>query len=154
MLVDAIPPKEHQKRKQEKLKFLTKETYNAIVFTSKSTVQCVRYLLEEIGFHFVLTRRLSSDNIEELFGAIRQMIGGNFKGDAVAVSQAFDKILRTGIAYVTINGNTRLSRESEKQYMLLRNNENNKKRAANELMFLPSSFILILDDFLRPPSNS
>lgn len=91
MLVDAIPPKEIQKMKQEKLKFLTKETYHAITFTSKSTVECVRYLLEEIGFHFVLTRRLSRDNIEELFGAIRQLIGGNFKGDAVAVSQAFEK---------------------------------------------------------------
>jgi hypothetical protein len=55
-------------------------------------------LLEVLGFKFVLTRRFSSDPIEQLFGAIRQLIGGNFKGDATAVSQAFEKILRTGIA--------------------------------------------------------
>ena len=152
-LVDAIPAKEIKKRKEEKLKFLTKETYHAIIFTSQSTVECVRYLLQNIGFHFVLTRRFSSDNIEELFGALRQMIGGNFKGDAVSLAQAFEKILRTGIAYMTVNGNTRLSRESERQYQLIRNNDNAKKRAGNELIFLPSSDILILDDFLTAPGT-
>ncbi|KAK4025172.1 hypothetical protein OUZ56_010672 [Daphnia magna] len=47
------------------------------------------------------------------------MIGGNFKGYATAVSQAFEKILQTGIAYNSIYGNTILSRESEKEYALI-----------------------------------
>ena len=120
-LIAAIPPGEKEKRKKEKLKFLTKETYFAIQFTTKSTVECIRYLLEDVKFEFVLTRRFSSDSIEQLFGAIRQMTGGNFKGDATAVSQAFEKILRTGIAYSSINGNTRLEREQERQYKMIRN---------------------------------
>jgi hypothetical protein len=84
--------------KKTKTKFLTQETYEALTYTTMSTVACIRYLLEVLGFKFVLTRRFSSDHIEQLFGAIRQLIGGNFKGDATAVSQAFEKILRTGIA--------------------------------------------------------
>lgn len=97
-LVKSIPVGEKEMIKTEKLKFLTKETYHAVIFTSASTVACIRYLLDELHFKFVLTRRFSSDNIEQFFGAVRQMAGGNFKCDALAVSQIFEKILRTGIA--------------------------------------------------------
>lgn len=58
-----------------------------------------------MGFKFVLTRRFNSDNIEQFSNAIRQMTGEDFKGDAVAVSQAFENIVRTGIAYCSKNGN-------------------------------------------------
>ena len=43
--------------------FLTEETYEAVVLTTKSTVACIRYLLRQ-GFNFVLTRKFSTDKIE------------------------------------------------------------------------------------------
>ncbi|KAG8179722.1 hypothetical protein JTE90_006627 [Oedothorax gibbosus] len=54
------------------------------------------YLLEN-GFHYVLTRRLSSDPVESLFSALRQMNGGNDGSDAKASTVAINKILRTGL---------------------------------------------------------
>ncbi|KAH6945811.1 hypothetical protein HPB50_010061 [Hyalomma asiaticum] len=39
--------------------FLTKETHHALVFTTVSNVQCIRFLLHR-GFKFVLTRKFSS----------------------------------------------------------------------------------------------
>ena len=43
---------------------LTKETLEALRFTTKSTVNTVRHLLES-GFKFVLTRRFSSDGLHD-----------------------------------------------------------------------------------------
>ncbi len=64
-------------RDQELAKLcFTKETYQALLLTSRSTVTCVCYLLNDAGFHFVLTRRFSSDKIESHFGAVRQLLGG------------------------------------------------------------------------------
>lgn len=148
VLVSAIPSGDKEKRK-----FLTKETYFALHFTTKSTVSCIRYLLEELQFAYVLTRRFSSDGVKQLFGAIRQMTGGNFKGDATAVSQVFEKIVRTGIAYSSINGNTRLERKNEIHYKRVRNQEMSRKRARDELKFLPSSFLQILDEMRGMPST-
>ncbi len=73
--------------KKTKTKFLTQETYEALTYTTTSTVARIRYLLEVLGFKFVFTRRFPSDPIEQLFGAFRQLIGGNFKDDVTAVSK-------------------------------------------------------------------
>ncbi|XP_049512853.1 uncharacterized protein LOC119431730 isoform X2 [Dermacentor silvarum] len=77
-------------------KFLSAETYEALLLTSQSTVLCVKYLLDS-GFFYVLTRDLSSDSVELLFSALRQMSGGNDCLDARAVTFSLEKILRTGI---------------------------------------------------------
>ena len=89
-------------RDQIRKKALTKETHEALVVSTKSLIACVKYLLNN-EFFFVLTLRLSSDKIEEMFGTIRQMGGGNLKCDAASVDQAFDKIVCTGIAIVSKN---------------------------------------------------
>ena len=62
---DAIPKKKgsnDQKKAMNKQAF-TKETYEAVRFTTLYTVAAVRYLLD-FGFAFVLTRKFSSDDIE------------------------------------------------------------------------------------------
>lgn len=128
--IQSIPCEEKKKIKDEKLKFLTKETYQTLLFTSLSTVQCVKYLLDELKFKFVLTRRLSSDNVEQFFGAVRQMAGGNSNCDAVSVSQSFEKILRTGIAETSVNGNTILRRETERNTTLLETTNPERKERA------------------------
>lgn len=48
------------KEKKTALECLTKETLEAIIFTSRSTANCIKYLLDG-GLHFVLTRRFSTD---------------------------------------------------------------------------------------------
>ncbi|KAG0433889.1 hypothetical protein HPB47_019505 [Ixodes persulcatus] len=76
-------------------KFLSAETYEVLLLTSKSTVLCVKFLLES-GFFYVLTRNLSSDPVELLFSSLRQMAGGNDCLDARAVTFSLERILRTG----------------------------------------------------------
>ncbi|KAI9555873.1 hypothetical protein GHT06_018390 [Daphnia sinensis] len=137
--------------KEAKKKFLTHETYEALTFTTSSTVACIRHLLQKLGFKYVLTRRFSSDPVKQLFGAIRQMMVSNFKGDATAVSQAFEKILRTEIAYNSIYGNTTLSRESEKEYELIRNSEKCKIKMTKALTLLPESNFIMLNEIYKAP---
>lgn len=76
----AEDAKQNQERKGEKKgrteKMLTKETFEALKFTTKSTVNTVCYYLLDNGFNFVLTRRFSSDDFERFFGSVRQMMGG------------------------------------------------------------------------------
>ncbi|KAL1476183.1 hypothetical protein MTO96_036703 [Rhipicephalus appendiculatus] len=85
----------HNACKRSQKKFLSAETYEALLLTSKSTVLCVKYLLES-GFYYVLTRNFSSDPVELLFSSMRQMAGGNDWLDARAVTFSLERILRTG----------------------------------------------------------
>jgi len=62
---------------------LTAQTFEALIFTTKATIDTVHFLLDS-GFKFVLTRKLNSDNIERLFSSLRQSNGGNFYMDARA----------------------------------------------------------------------
>jgi hypothetical protein len=55
--------------------FLTSETYEAISITTKSTIAKIKFLLDEAGFQFVLTRKFNSDNLERKFSALRQANG-------------------------------------------------------------------------------
>ena len=134
-----------------KIRF-TKETYEALRFTTMSTVATVKHLLSE-GFEYVLTRKFSSDAIEMFFGTMRQMMGGNFQGDAYSVITSFERIIRTGIAYCSLEGNVMLEREKSKEYKLLLEKKISKKRASLVLDFLPSSYLLVLDELLLPPSK-
>ncbi|KAM7307482.1 uncharacterized protein ISCGN_011118 [Ixodes scapularis] len=77
-------------------KFLSAETYEALLLTSKFTGLCVKFLLESGFFFNVLSRNLSSDPVELLFSSLRQMAGGNDCLDARAVTFNLERILRTG----------------------------------------------------------
>jgi hypothetical protein len=116
-----------------------------------STVATVKHLLSE-GFDYVLTRKFSSDSTEMFFGAMRQMMGGNFHGDAYNVITSFERIIKTGIAYCSVDGNTVLARETTKAYNLLREQKMNKKRSRLILDCFPSSYLLVLDELLLPQS--
>lgn len=76
--------------------FISNETYQALTLTTLSTVECVKYLLNN-GFYYVLTRKFSSDPVESLFSSIRAMNGGNDASDAKASTFAINKILQTGL---------------------------------------------------------
>ena len=144
-LVQSIPVADKKGRKAAKRTGLTKETHQAFIHKTRCTIDFIRYLLGE-DFLYFLTRNLSSDEIERLFGGIRQMCGVDFKVNPVAAACAFEKILRTGIACASINGNVRLERESAKTYALIRANDPGRKRAASALSSLEPSQLSILDE--------
>ncbi|KAH6942561.1 hypothetical protein HPB50_007967 [Hyalomma asiaticum] len=71
----------------------TNETYQALLLTTRSTVETTQFLLEQ-GVSYVLTKKLNSDPIEAIFGRVRSMCGGNDTLDARAVTAALDHIVK------------------------------------------------------------
>lgn len=104
---DFIPYLEWwEKSVTRKAEFISSETFEAACLTTKSAVECIKYLLQN-GFHFVLTRKFSSDEIESLFSCIRQLAGSNDQTNAASVTQALHKILVTGLVSSSFSGNVR-----------------------------------------------
>jgi hypothetical protein len=96
--------------------FLTSETYEAISITTKSTIAKIKFLLDEAGFQFVLTRKFNSDNLERKFSALRQANGGNYNNmDAKTAIYGIEKLLRTGITYSAVGCNVPISREKQQR---------------------------------------
>ncbi|KAH6943709.1 hypothetical protein HPB50_025634 [Hyalomma asiaticum] len=71
----------------------TDETYQALLFTTKATLETTRFLLGR-GMKYVLTRNFNSDPVEALFGRLRSMCEGNDVLDARAVTIALDNIVK------------------------------------------------------------
>lgn len=94
----------HECSKKENEVFLSAETFEALVMTSKSTIACIKYLLES-GFHFVLTRNFTSDAIELFFSSLRQNSGGNDMLDSRSIIFSMNYILKTGILSTPSTGN-------------------------------------------------
>ncbi|KAH6920485.1 hypothetical protein HPB50_028529 [Hyalomma asiaticum] len=88
--------------------FLSKETHHALVFTTVSNVQCIRFLLHR-GFKFVLTRKFSSDPIESLFGTLRRSAGCNDMLDVRSALSGLEKMLKTGIVAASSTSNVHSS---------------------------------------------
>lgn len=78
--------------------FLTKETHEAFLLTTYSTVACMKYLLTEEKCLFVITRKFNSDPIELLFGTLRLSSGCNDVLDVRTALSGLEKIWKTGIA--------------------------------------------------------
>ncbi|KAH6922498.1 hypothetical protein HPB50_015125 [Hyalomma asiaticum] len=83
---------------EDQREFLTKETHEALLLTTYSTVACIKYLLTEEKFLFVLTRKFNSDPIESLFGMLRISSGCNDVLNVRSVLSGLEKVLKTGIA--------------------------------------------------------
>ena len=66
---------------------LTKETFLALRQTCRALADCATYMLEELGFSFVLLGKLQSDPIESRFGWFRQLSGANY---FISVKQVLD----------------------------------------------------------------
>jgi hypothetical protein len=160
--------------------FFSDQTYEALLFTTRSTIDTVRFLLSS-GFQFVLTRKLNSDNIERLFSCLRQSNGGNFHMEARAAGKlesqfytssqkmaagviknptkffvllvsGITKVLRTGIVDASAACNVSLCRENKRDYDLIREKRNvEKKRAKEVLENLPDDILAILDELSEKP---
>uniref|UniRef100_L7LXG9 Transposable element n=1 Tax=Rhipicephalus pulchellus TaxID=72859 RepID=L7LXG9_RHIPC len=96
---------ENLKEASSQENFLSKETYHALVFTTVSNVQCIRFLLNECNFQFVLTRKFSSDPIESFFGFLRRTAGCNDIMDVRSALCGVEKMLKTGIVAASQKSN-------------------------------------------------
>ena len=102
--------KEWQESCHNPNQFLSKETYLAVKLTTESSVKCIKFLLNS-GFHYVLTRKLNSDDIESFFSALRHMSGSNDMTNANNCIQNIHKMLVTGIVSASVNGNVQTSND-------------------------------------------
>jgi hypothetical protein len=91
--------------KQNKMSGLTKETAEALKFTTKSTAECIKYLLEETGFFYVLTKTFSSDAVESMFSNIRLGGGSQDVTDARAAHFAIKRIIQSGLVTTSESAN-------------------------------------------------
>ena len=103
-----LPFLEEWKRQSHDQQFLSRETYEAIVLTTKCTIAIIRYLLDVKMFEFVLTRPFQSDKVEIFFSSVRQLNSSLYNVDAKGAVFAAEKMLRTNIARTAIYGNVRL----------------------------------------------
>ena len=91
--------------KANKMTGLTKETAEAVKFTAKSTAECIKYLLEESGFFYVLTRAFSSDAVESMFSNVRLCGGSQDATDARAAHYAIKRIIKSGLVTTSESAN-------------------------------------------------
>jgi hypothetical protein len=149
--------KDHTVKTRNSQGFLSKKTYEALIFTCKSTAACVRYLLQERKFKFVLTRRFSTDNIERMFGTIRSMCGGNNKCDVASATFAINKILRTNICHSSLDSNVPIKIDKETTANLLKESASRQLphsvRTLNVLNRLEKSTLAILDELTKSPGE-
>lgn len=85
---------------------LSKETAEALIFTARSTYLCVKYLINDLKFFYVLTRSFKSDAVESLFGNVRLRGGCNDLTDCRTAEYALRQILRSGLIKCINSGNT------------------------------------------------
>ena len=139
------------------LGFLSKETYETPLLTSRSTAACIRYLLQERHFKYVLTRKFSTDHIEMMFGSIRGMAGGNNKVEVPSATFAWDKIARTQLVYSSNEYNVPLRKEkrtASKLIALTKVGPSSKLvRTRDYLSALEAPSLKILDELHREPSK-
>ncbi|KAJ3660023.1 hypothetical protein Zmor_011679 [Zophobas morio] len=86
------------------MKGLSQETAHALKFTAES--MCIKFLLSQAGFYYVLTRAFSSDAVEATFSHVRLRGGSNDATDGRAAEYAMRQILRCGIVKTSKSSNT------------------------------------------------
>ena len=149
---DSATKKNQAKRKI----FLTNETYKALRFTTNSTVDCIRYLLKECDFLYVLTAKWTTDEIERVHGTLRHFCGHNDHPTAAAVLAAAEKIARTALARSSMDCNVplRTPRGAAKTgavQLLTRQRPKERPRAQTVLTNLPPELTKILEELTSTP---
>lgn len=145
------------KKKTNILECLTKETLEAIIFTSRSTANCIRHLLDS-GQKYVLTRRFSTDNIERFHGSVRHHCGSNDHPSVAHCLSAVEKINRTALSLTSMSANTPLKteavlRKESPTSIMQRNPRITRRRAKICLEKTNPANLKILKQLTVPPSN-
>ena len=97
-------------RQLQKKHSLTNETLFALTQSTTAFIDLAIFMIDRLGFNYVLFGKVSSDNIEERFGWFRQLSGGNFFLSTRQVLENERKI--KVISLLKFSGIERLSMES------------------------------------------
>ncbi|KAK3907771.1 Transposable element P transposase [Frankliniella fusca] len=65
------------------------QTHYGLYVTLCSAIEVSNYLIDEIGFEYVMTRRMNQDSLENFFGGVRQACGCNTHPDPVQFIQIY-----------------------------------------------------------------
>lgn len=136
--------------------FLTNETYKALRLTTNSTVDCIKYLLKECDFLYVLTAKMTTDEIERVHGSLRHFCGHNDHPTAAAALAAADKMARTALARSSMNCNVPLqtpkgAAKTGAVQALTRQRPKERPRAQIVLANLPPELSKILEELTSDP---
>ncbi|KAK3915282.1 Transposable element P transposase [Frankliniella fusca] len=67
----------------------TTDAFLGLTVTVRATLELVKYLTEEVGFKFLMTRRLNQDALEHFFGEIRTACGSGSHPDPLLFIQLY-----------------------------------------------------------------
>ncbi|KAK3916855.1 Transposable element P transposase [Frankliniella fusca] len=65
------------------------QTHYGLYISLSSAIELSDYLIQSVGFEYVMTRRLNQDSLEHFFGAVRQACGCNSHPDPVQFIQVY-----------------------------------------------------------------
>ncbi|KAK3926389.1 Transposable element P transposase [Frankliniella fusca] len=68
---------------------ITSDAFLGLYVTIRATLELVKYLCNEIGFQFLMTRRLNQDALEHFFGDIRTACGSGSHPDPLIFIQLY-----------------------------------------------------------------
>lgn len=102
------------------------------MITTRWNVECIRYLLEEISFHFVLTRKMSSDPVKSFFGWLGKSAGANHQTDVCAVLTGIEKTVKTGVILASSTSNIMAAEDSDCLLTLPQQKKNTREQTSEE----------------------
>jgi len=111
--------------------FLSVQTYEGIVTTCKSIIECVTYLLQN-GVDYVLTERFCQDDLKNYFGKQRAI--GRRKDNPRVIDVGYnDNTIKTQFSVQPIGGNVRAT-DGEEKNISIQPLKKRKKANTVELM--------------------
>ncbi|KAL5237829.1 hypothetical protein ACI65C_005239 [Semiaphis heraclei] len=80
------PDPEQDANPQQKL---TTSTALGLKVTIRTTLELMQYLSEEVGYHYLMTRRINQDSLEHFFGSTRDACGSGTHPDSLMFIQVY-----------------------------------------------------------------
>ena len=108
--------------------FLSQQTYEGLIISSKSLIECVQFLLKE-GMEFVLTERFCQDPVEEYFGAQRKL-GRRSENPDFSQTLYNDNTLRIQREVSSSSGNTRGRYNKKRSWEYVTDDPVNKRKTS------------------------
>ena len=111
--------------------FISKQTYEGLIITTKAMIECVKFLLKE-GMSYVLTERFCQDPVEEYFGAQRK-IGRRSENPDFQQCLYNDNTIRIQKEVSITSGNTRGRYDKKRSWEMVSDVPVPKRKAHTKL---------------------
>jgi hypothetical protein len=83
---------------------LTKETFTALLHTSRGLLDIVNYCTRDLGARYVLLGKFQTDSLEARFGQYRQLAGGQYDVSLRQIFECEKKIRMLSVLKLKLNG--------------------------------------------------